>query len=491
MSEPQLQYLSGDRDDIVYRLEHDAHFFIHFYMTDLLTSEVPEFHCGLIDKMKQLLGSTAYTRLCLAIPRGHAKTTLAKLFCVWCILFSKKRFIVYCSATTSMAEQQVEDVVDFLETPNSIALFGKPKYLVERRGQGFFEFDLMGKRVVIRAQGMGKQVRGLNINNRRPDLAICDDIEDNDDVKTKDRQKTVSTWFYSKFLKALANSKTPVIHIGNLLSAQSLLQTHLDDTNWMSVHLGVLLDTGQPLWPDLWPMEEIEKDFRDYVKKGLINEWYCEMMNSPLAGLNKLFDPDRAVYKPALEPGDIKYGFIAVDPAISEKEHADECAIGVHGWDGQHWRVADYISEQGMDPLDIFRAVIDYCFTWKISVVGVETNAFQKVLVFVFNYWCEMMGYEDIRFVELYNKNKKYERIRGWCAMLHNGDYALDTDEVRIIRQLVKYEPGSDKNEDDLIDMCSFGVQMIENYLQQIMEDIKPTKTVNQTSLTLAQVSAV
>ena len=491
----QTVIVSGDYDDILYRLQHDEAFFIAFFMDDLLTLPSPEIHIQMLQRMKSLIGAKNkdgieppvdedgdyFTRLALCIPRGHAKTTIAKLFCVWAILFSDIRFIVYCSKIVGLAQSALSDVVGFLETDNCVAMFGYPQYSIERRGEGFYEFIINGKKVILKAIGKGGQVRGLNVNNQRPQLAINDDIEDNEDVKNENSIENVKTWFFSQFLRAMQYPYSPVIYIGNLISNDGLLNTLIKDKGWMSILLGAILPDGTPLWPGLWSIEALKKDFMWYFRQGRVNEWYTEMMNNPKGGKHSMLDSEKCLYLPRIiDAQQIRYGFITVDPAISDKAWADEVCIMAHGWDGLHWRVLEYHHQQGMPFDEMFDKIIDLCFSWRIRVIGVESVAFQKVLIYLFEIWTVQYGYEDLLWVEVPNKKNKIGRIRAWCSLFHRHDYVFNDDDMELVTQITDIDPRKDDNEDDVADCGAFSLFMIDNFLEEIMQDLHPTKVVNK-----------
>ena len=79
-------------------LRHDPEFFLHFFLTDIITGDVPLFHSDIFREMTH----EEVLRVVLAIPRGHAKTTLAKLACVWYLLFSDYSFVLYVSGGHDM-----------------------------------------------------------------------------------------------------------------------------------------------------------------------------------------------------------------------------------------------------------------------------------------------------------------------------------------------------------------------------------------------------
>ena len=73
------------------------------------------------DLMKQNVKTVITNpKIALGIPRGHGKTTLIKLFIVYCILFTDRKFILVMSATATLAENIIADVIDMLNEKNII-----------------------------------------------------------------------------------------------------------------------------------------------------------------------------------------------------------------------------------------------------------------------------------------------------------------------------------------------------------------------------------
>src|SRR3546814_15220900 len=63
------------------------------------------------------------------------------------------------------------------------------------------------KKCILRAVGAGQQMRGINIDNQRPDMAVVDDVEDNENTESELLQKKLDRWISGPFLKALARRK--------------------------------------------------------------------------------------------------------------------------------------------------------------------------------------------------------------------------------------------------------------------------------------------
>jgi hypothetical protein len=85
---PATEAVDVELQEVRLLLRTDAEFFIEFFLADQLDMPVPEFH----KEIWSLLTDLEKERVLLAIPRDHAKTTLAKLIVVWYWLFTPHRF---------------------------------------------------------------------------------------------------------------------------------------------------------------------------------------------------------------------------------------------------------------------------------------------------------------------------------------------------------------------------------------------------------------
>ena len=59
-----------------------------------------------------------FSQLVLGLPRGFGKTMIMKLFILYCILFTKKKFILIICETQTKANNIIADVIDMLNEPN-------------------------------------------------------------------------------------------------------------------------------------------------------------------------------------------------------------------------------------------------------------------------------------------------------------------------------------------------------------------------------------
>lgn len=464
--EAEFSAVQANLSKVKYALEHNGEFFIDFFLHKELTYKVPQFHI----KCWLLMTTSSYAQVAITLPRGHAKTTLAKLSVVWYFLFTKKRFCVYLSNTQPVALDACRDIIHYMEeSDNFRALYGEIKFESKNEGRGLYIFILNGKRCVLRALGAGQQVRGLNVDNQRPDLAIIDDLEDIENTRTPHLLKQLQQWVYRTFFKALSRNYK-IIWIGNIISNNCILKQLVESKAWQSMRLGAILSDGRPLWPDMWTLKQLQEDFLEYKRAGMVTAWYAEMMNMPMPEGNGLITAEQIIYKPRRHPVDFTTGFVTIDPAISKKTIRDKTAIVVHGIVEQKPEVIDYVHEQ-LDPLETITETLRLTTEYGINVIGIESNAYQASLKFWFDTEFQRNGIINMEVVELYSMNKKVERLLVWASMMKAGYYGIPQGDIEITEQLLEFDPASENNHDDLIDGCAQAVPMLENFMHLILQN--------------------
>jgi len=453
------------RDEIIRLLELDGEFFIQFFLGEDLDYDVPKFH---IETWEYLTNLEA-KRVAVALPREHAKTTLSKLAAVWYLLFTEFSFIVYVSNTAPIAAEACKDIVNYMRSDNFRQVFGEIVFEIEQDGRGYYTFwidkplangEFSRKFCILRAVGAGQQIRGLNIDNKRPDLAIVDDLEDDENTDTPALVLKLKKWVFGPFIKALSKKRHKIIWLGNMLSAESLLHHFCENSDqWHSLRFGAILSTGQPLWPDLWSFEALREDYLEYQKLGLVGRWFAEMMNMPISDEQALISAEDIYYTELILPDQAQATFITVDPAVSQKTWSDETAIAVHALHNDLWRTVEYVKGK-FTPDAVFQLTRGLGMKWKTRTIGMETGAWQATYRFIF----DVLGFVHnchFQICEVPHMNRtKLERITAWCSLIRKKEWAITEGDYAITEQLLTYDPSKKANKDDLIDACAMVVTM-------------------------------
>ena len=469
--------------ELINLLRTSDEFFIEYFLADEMDSddEVQDFHLMVFKRFTDL----SQRKEVIALPRDHAKTTYLRLAILKLIFFSPVQFFVYVSATHGLAVASLLSIWNRIVGSEGQAAFGIPDVIVQRLSEGHLEFTVTAydekgepyeKLVILKALGAEQTLRGMNLNDMRPEYAACDDIEDETAVKTAEGYRKFKHWFDNTFMRAISRRKgrSKIAQIGNLIGLETLLNDNIKDPEWRSVRLGVLRKNGEPLWPSRFPKSEILADYNRALRRGGLSAWMGEMMNMPYNVDNALIDIESIYFTPQRSPADPDQPlktFITIDPAISKRTSADSCAVVLHSIDViGHPQISEYIHSKGMDPFDIVNAVIELSLKWNCYVVFIEDVQLQTVLVYFFDLFFasnNMQGYTVLGLPV--GQSHKTTRIMSWASTIKAKDYSIAEGDWGVSSQLISFDTRKDNNADDLIDACSMGLIAMSMFMMEIL----------------------
>ena len=112
--------------------------------------------------------------------------------------------------------------------------------IIERDGLGEYEFMQNGQYKVLLARGRDSALQGMNVHNMRPNLIICDDIEQAKDKNEDIRYEDTKAWFFETMLFLMDEQNKRCVYIGNMNNKQSLIAELPSLTNWHSIILSAI-----------------------------------------------------------------------------------------------------------------------------------------------------------------------------------------------------------------------------------------------------------
>ena len=183
------------------------------------------------------------TRSAVAAPRGHAKSTVMSLQNVLhAALYGYKRYILLVSDTEAQAVSFLDAIKNELETNARLLRdFG------EQPGKTWKTSSIvLANGCRIDAVGSGQKLRGRRNYERRPDLILCDDIENDEGVRTAEQRQKTADWFWKAVCKS-GDGYTDILVIGTILHHDSLLANLLENPGFQSrKYRAVLSDDPRP-----------------------------------------------------------------------------------------------------------------------------------------------------------------------------------------------------------------------------------------------------
>ena len=280
----------------------DPGFFGSRYLPHYFTRPSPPFHREL-DRlwrrrvMKSLnpvtdlaaMLSAPGTRSAVAAPRGHAKSTVMSLKnALHAALYGYKRYILLVSDTEAQAAGFLEALKNELEYNEAILRdFGEQMGKTWKTGS-----VVLRNGCRIDAAGSGQKLRGRRNYERRPDLILCDDIENDEGVRTAEQRQKTADWFWKAVCKS-GDSYTDVVFIGTILHHDSLLSALLENPGFRSLKFKALLsESPSPLWGE-W--ERLFTDLADPEREKTAHAFFYRHRREMLAGSRVLW-PEKLDY---------------------------------------------------------------------------------------------------------------------------------------------------------------------------------------------------
>jgi len=411
-----------------------------------------------------------FSQLALGLPRGFGKTTLIKIYILYCILFTQKKFILVISSTATLAENILADVIDMLEEPNIKKVFGDWKVGLEKDTQPLKKFGYRGRNIILAGLGAGTSLRGLNLKNNRPDVMIFEDIQTRECADSETQSDALLRWMVGTAMKAKSPSGCLFIFVGNMYPTKySILKKLKTNPTWIKFITGGILATGESLWEELQPIAQLRAEFANDLAMGHPEIFYAEVLNDDTATANNLIDLSKIPTYPFDEEGEIAAGnFIIIDPA-TDKVDADAVSIG-------YFEVLDtkpvlvHLSEGRFSPSDTIRIAIQYCLTHNCRLVAIESNAYQYTLKFWFEHICQQLGIQGIEAVEVYSGSlSKNSRILTMFKSYLSGElYVHPRCKAAAHLQMSQFNPLKRDNTDGILDLLTYSPRVVEMYGQYI-----------------------
>lgn len=412
----------------------------------------------------------SFPQLALGLPRGFGKTTVIKLFILYCILFTDKKFILVISSTAKLAENIIFDIQAFLDEPNIKKVFGDWRLGMTQDTQAMKKFGYRGRNIVLAGIGAGTSLRGLNINNTRPDIMIFEDIQTREDADSETISKQLEAWMIGTAMKAKSPAGCMFLFVANMYpTPYSILRKLKINPNWTKFIAGGILADGTSLWEELQPIEQLHTEFENDLSAGHPEIFFSEVLNDENAAANNLVDfsklPEYLYPNNAICEGN----FVIIDPS-GWKKKSDEVAVGYFELHDQK-PVLRKLKSERMSPSDTIRAAITFCLDNNCRLVAIESVAYQATLAYWFKFICTQMGIIGIECVEIYPGTvAKNSRILGMFKEYQRGSVLVHPDlRAEVHAQIVVFNPIKSNNSDDILDLLTYAPKVQAEFGEYIM----------------------
>jgi predicted phage terminase large subunit-like protein len=253
-----------------------------------------------------------------------------------------------------------------------------------------------GHKFRIIAKGAEQKLRGLIWNGSRPDIIMCDDMENDELVMNKERRDKMRRWFKGALLPC--RSDNGIIRIvGTILHNDSLLESFMpNDSDKMTQRVGLKTfttrksmwkavkyrahneDFSDLLWPSKKSAEEFKMMYNEAVRDGTTDIYSQEYLNVPLDESVTFFKKSDFLATTQEDRQMKMHHYVTADLAISESEKADYSVFILAGVDeNKIIHIKDVIRER-LDGRQIVDNLLFMNQVYDPEAVGIEDMQVSK-----------------------------------------------------------------------------------------------------------------
>ena len=469
----EVAVINASSAEIYERGKVDINFFASLAIPEVCIYPLPMFYLAcfqlLVNRDPKDMGKLL--RFALGLPRGHAKTTFIKILISWLIVYDRAKFVLIVCSDSPLAELLLADIHDILLSDNITAVYGDWAAGLSIDSADTKKSQYHSRPVSLVARGWKSGIRGINLRHTRPDIIFLDDAQTKQNAESvSDSQNLLSTLVGTIFRAIAPYGDRLIIYVGNMYNDTCVLNKFRKNPGWISMVTGAILSDGQPLWPEVFSLEDLMEGYYHDEALGMSHVWFAEVMNDPVGGGLGIFPqplPPSTIEDYELELAD--GAFITIDPA-GFRNTSDDNVIAVHLKYGEKGVIVE--SKKGiLDPEQLIVSALTLALKWKASLIGVEDTGYQMTLSFWLTKYIVQLGLNSLVVVPLSPHGRTKEaRIRLLIADLYNGSYIIHDPETRrdFTWQASLYKLGKKDNRDDLLDACAYGLDVRNEYWHQI-----------------------
>jgi phage terminase large subunit-like protein len=373
----------------------------------------PDFHHELWEE-----ACSDHQFIAIAAPRRHAKTTAGTIAYGLCeLLFRQSRYCAIVSDTETQAAMFVQQMASELQTNTDlIELFGLKKnekgevaFIRDSQTDIIVEFE-DGATFRVIAKGAEQKLRGMLWNNKRPDLVIVDDLENDELVMNVDRRTKLKRWFRAALIPML--SKRGKLRMwGTVLHEDSVLNNLMpkrQDKRFRRNGLKEWLEPGRRkemwraikwrahnedfseiLWVEAWPQEKLQMLRREYSEAGMSDVYSQEMLNEPIDESVALVKRnDLLTISDEDKTKRLRY-YITADLAVSEAQRADYTVFVVAGVDENRIIHIKQVIRERLDSKEILDLIFTLDSHYSPEAFGIEKMLILQTLGPFFREECQ------------------------------------------------------------------------------------------------------
>lgn len=416
-------------------------------------------HIALIASKLEAVERGEIKRLIITVPPRHGKSMLtSNYFPSWYIGRNPEKYIITSTYGQDLSDDFGRKIRENVNNPLFKATF--PNCSLKNDSQAASRMEST-KGGLFYGVGVGGPITGRGAHL----LLIDDPVKNREEADSETMRRKIWDWYRSTGYTRLMPGGAVVLimtrwHEKDLVGM--ILENHAHE-GWEVINLqAVDEEKRESLWPESYTFEDMMRIKLTMTNEGDEYDWHCLYQQDPVPKQGIIF---KAQWMPSGTADEYAECFMAVDPAISKKDEADETAVSVFGI-GYEEKPIYYETETQHgrwdfeEQLKVVRALYQI---HKPIWIGVEGDRGGKILV-------EFLAKEGLPAVELPAVNDKVLRAMSVSHLFSQGRVRINTPEVR--KQLLSFRGADERN--DCADSVIHCLRMIRDYSDE--RYIRPAK---------------
>lgn len=483
-------------DEVIRLGDADSMYFNRVWFPQTFRQESAIFHPELVD----ILDDPANRYVNVRIGRDGAKTTILRGFCAKRIARGISRTVLYVGLSEGKAKQSVRWIKHQIETNHQYANAFQLK-----PGQPFTDSVLNILRgpeeqpIWILGLGITGSVRGVNLDDYRPDLIVIDDVMDDDNSATEEQREKIINRVLGALKESLApateNPNAKLVLLNTPQDFQDLSSEALKDPQFKSAVYGCWtketenyhdVDAQESSWPARYPSATLRAEKKAAIARNrysiFAREKECKLITPEDCYFQKewvqFFGDGETTPEPPREAMTVVMAIDPVPPAtplqlkkgLKDKDYE---AFSVVGRYKSQYYVLETSAHRGHNPSWTVSEFFRLAIKWRPSKILVEAVAYQATLAWILR---EAMKRQSRYWLmeEFKDKRKKQDRIhQGLQGPASEMAVFFRRSQTKLLSQFLHY-PGKmpDENHEDELETVAVCVEALSHgYVGDVPDD--------------------
>lgn len=404
--------------------------------------------------------------------RGSSKTSRARVFAAKRIAYGISRTILYIGVSEGKAIESVNWLRNRVDRNQPFReTFGLARGQKWEETQIEIEHQLFGHTVRVLGSGVTGSLRGLNIDDYRPDLIIIDDPQNDETAATEVQREKLE----DLILGAVLNSLAPPTDEPNAKLVMLITPQHSEDVSqkarasgrwktlvypcWTPETMDLPVHQQISSWPERLTTESLRRDKVNALNDNKLSIFTREMECRLISRETAQFKTSWLNIRETVNSAPRGYpAVLAVDPVPPPSPAQQARGLDKKDYETHYvwckreeeYHLCDYERSRGHDPSWTIATAFQLARKWRVISIVFDAVAYQRTLQWLFEQEMKRTG-EWYRIIPIADRMQKFARITNTLgALAAHGHLWIGPEHTIFNTQFQSYGPTYTGLDDDL-----------------------------------------